>query len=197
MTNRQAAALETRKRLLSAAKTLICEKGLTGTSVEEITAACGVSKGTFYTYFKRKEDIVLELSQSMFGEILSEAEQQSGGILKQLTYYMVHFSDYIEKGTVRMAQSWICNVSDPSVTQEGADKLRMDHLALEVLVSEGIVSGQLRANAPVWELACGLCEILYGQLWCWVLSNGAYSLKERTEDYCTHLLPDYLRPYII
>lgn len=74
MTNRQAAALETRRRLISTAKHMICEKGLAGTSVEEITQACGVSKGTFYTYFKRKEDVVQELSRDMFGEILAEAQ---------------------------------------------------------------------------------------------------------------------------
>ena len=62
MTNRKLAALETKRRLLEAAKKLICEKGLVGTSIEEITKACGVSNGTFYTYFKRKEDVVFALS---------------------------------------------------------------------------------------------------------------------------------------
>lgn len=43
---------------MNAAKQLVCEKGLNNTSIEEITKACGVSNGTFYTYFKRKEDVV-------------------------------------------------------------------------------------------------------------------------------------------
>ena len=51
MTNRQLAALETRKKLLEAAKKIVSEKGLINTSIEEITKACGVSNGTFYTYF--------------------------------------------------------------------------------------------------------------------------------------------------
>ena len=89
MTNRQAAAAETRKRLVDVAKNLICTKGLVNVSVEEITQACGVSKGTFYTYFKRKEDVVLELSQGMFGEILSDAMAVSGGILPRLRFYMI------------------------------------------------------------------------------------------------------------
>ena len=40
MTNRQRAALETKRRLLDAAKAIVCEKGLANTSVEEITKAC-------------------------------------------------------------------------------------------------------------------------------------------------------------
>ncbi len=70
MTNRQIAALETRRKLLETAKKLICEKGLVNTSIEEITKACGVSNGTFYTYFKRKEDVVFELSREMYQEFM-------------------------------------------------------------------------------------------------------------------------------
>ncbi len=50
MTNRQLAALETKRKLLEAAKKIVCEKGLINTSIKEITKACGVSSGTFYTY---------------------------------------------------------------------------------------------------------------------------------------------------
>ena len=78
MTGRQLAAPRaTRTKLLRAGKTIICQKGLEHTSVEEITEAAGVSKGTFYTYFRRKEDIVFELSRGMFGEILAEAKSFS------------------------------------------------------------------------------------------------------------------------
>ena len=55
MNNRQLAALETKRKLMEAAQKLICEKGLNDTSVEQITETAGVSKGTFYTYFKKKE----------------------------------------------------------------------------------------------------------------------------------------------
>ena len=47
MTNRRLAALETKRKLLEAAKRIVCEKGLVNTSIEEITKACGVSNGTF------------------------------------------------------------------------------------------------------------------------------------------------------
>ena len=43
MTNRQLAALETKKKLLDAGKKVICAKGLVNTSVEEITEAAGAA----------------------------------------------------------------------------------------------------------------------------------------------------------
>lgn len=84
MTNRQLAAAETRKRLVEAAKAIICDKGLSNTSIEEITEASGVSKGTFYTYFKRKEDIVFELSGGMFDEILAQSKPWKDRFCKNL-----------------------------------------------------------------------------------------------------------------
>ena len=41
--HRQLAAMETRKKLIEAAKKIISERGLVNTSIEEITKACGVS----------------------------------------------------------------------------------------------------------------------------------------------------------
>ena len=74
MTNRKLTALETKRKLLETAKRIIREKGLVNTSIEEITKACGVANGTFYTYFKRKEDVVFALSHDMFREIYEEAQ---------------------------------------------------------------------------------------------------------------------------
>ena len=121
MTNRQLAAMETRKKLLNAGKEIICRKGLTNVSVEEITEAAGVSKGTFYTYFKRKEDIVHELSRSMFGEILEYAKAADGDFLEKLKCYMMNFSGYIEQSRVRLAQEWVKNVVTPAQTGENPD----------------------------------------------------------------------------
>lgn len=92
MTKRQQAAAQTRDKLIAAAKELICKKGLSETSVDEITETCGVAKGTFYTYFKRKEDIVFELSGSIFGEILEKAKNRAGSFLEKLEYYLCSFS---------------------------------------------------------------------------------------------------------
>ena len=86
MNNRQLAALETKRKLMEAAQKLICEKGLNDTSVEQITETAGVSKGTFYTYFKKKEDIVLALSRGMFGEILEQAKSLEGTFLEKLEF---------------------------------------------------------------------------------------------------------------
>jgi TetR/AcrR family fatty acid metabolism transcriptional regulator len=189
MTNRQIAALETRKKLLEAGKKIICKKGLDGTSVEEITEAAGVAKGTFYTYFRRKEDIVFELSRGMFGKILEHARNLQGSFMEKLTDYMVNFSSYIEKSGARLSQDWVKSVVAPP-EREPSDrgKLAEDLKDAEELIRDGISSGALKRDTPAEELAHTLMDLLYGQMLCWSMSDGSYSLKERTEEFCAGYL---------
>lgn len=196
MTNRQIAAEETRRRLVESAKAIICDKGLTNTSVEEITEACGVSKGTFYTYFKRKEDIVFELSRGMFHEILSNAKAYEGTLPEKLENYMVSFAGYIEKSSVKLAQEWVKNVVDPDISREGIHKLGQDLSAVSQLLQAGAAEGLLRQDAPIQELAEAINDLLYGQMLCWAISGGGYSYEERTRIFCRRFLEDLLRNYM-
>lgn len=50
----------TRGALVAAALELFAGKGVEATSVDEITAAADVAKGTFYVHFQRKQDVLLE-----------------------------------------------------------------------------------------------------------------------------------------
>src|SRR5256712_4625746 len=50
----------TRAAIREAANRLFLEHGVDNTTVDAICAAAEVSKGTFYLYFHRKEDLLLE-----------------------------------------------------------------------------------------------------------------------------------------
>lgn len=52
---------QTTQRLLDAAQKLIARKGLDAASVENIAAAAGYSRGAFYSNFKSKDDLFIEL----------------------------------------------------------------------------------------------------------------------------------------
>lgn len=55
--------MQTRARLVEAAKDSFQEKGFLSTSVADIVKRAGVAHGTFYTYFKSREDVLREIAE--------------------------------------------------------------------------------------------------------------------------------------
>jgi len=64
----------TRSALLDAAHQVFKDTGYYGSSISEISRRCGVSMGTFYHYFKNKEQVFLELSDEIIARFKKRAE---------------------------------------------------------------------------------------------------------------------------
>ncbi len=52
---------QTRERLIEAARTMFVKKGYVATSVEDIAAAAGYTRGAFYSNFDGKSELLIEL----------------------------------------------------------------------------------------------------------------------------------------
>jgi AcrR family transcriptional regulator len=62
---------ETLRRITDAGICLFIEKGIDATTLDEIAAIAGISRRTFFHYFKSKDDILTSLQQGM-GEMIAE-----------------------------------------------------------------------------------------------------------------------------
>lgn len=58
----------TRERVLAAAEELFAEQGYDATSVQQVVARAGVTKGALYHYFSAKEDLLFEIYHTLFIE---------------------------------------------------------------------------------------------------------------------------------
>ena len=199
MTSRQIAALATKKKLLDAGSKIIAEKGLSQATVDEITALAGVSKGTFYTYFKKKEDIVFALGYGAFSEVLDKAMSLQDTFIEKIIYYMVHFSACIEDSGYKLSQEWIRSLSDISSSEETGPrgKLKFDLDSISRLIQAGVEEVNLAKDTPAEVLTHTLADILYGQMFCWSVSDGSYSLRARTEEFCETCLPEIFKAYAL
>jgi AcrR family transcriptional regulator len=69
-----------RNALLSQAFSLFMNKGIAGTTISDITESAGVGKGTFYFYFKDKEDLIEKLiaqkAEQLFMHALERLREQ-------------------------------------------------------------------------------------------------------------------------
>lgn len=72
-TRRQQRAATTAEQLLGAARQVFEKKGYQGTTVGAITAAANTAHGTFYLYFKNKEDVFARVMASIVDEMYLEA----------------------------------------------------------------------------------------------------------------------------
>jgi len=66
-----------KEEMLDVAVQLFQKNGFHSTSVEDITSACGISKGGFYKHFDSKENMILELLQRYYDEMFREADHFS------------------------------------------------------------------------------------------------------------------------
>lgn len=69
--------VDKRAALLDAAEAVLVEHGLTGATVEQITSRAGVAKGTYYLYFKSKDEVVLALQRRLWDALMQTAIEAS------------------------------------------------------------------------------------------------------------------------
>lgn len=66
---RQRRAAETRVKIFRSALALIAEHGLHGVTVEDITEAADVGKGTFFNYFETKDQVLGVMAEIQIGKV--------------------------------------------------------------------------------------------------------------------------------
>ena len=66
--------LQTRTKLLEAARAAVAEHGYAGARVEDIVARAGVAKGTFFAHFKDKDALMNVLIGARLTEVLEAAQ---------------------------------------------------------------------------------------------------------------------------
>ena len=70
LNKRQQQAAETRERVLQAATRVFEERGYRATTVGAITAAADTAHGTFYLYFKNKDDALVHVVETVGDELV-------------------------------------------------------------------------------------------------------------------------------
>lgn len=165
MTNRQRLALETKRKIIYAARQLIGEKGINGICVQDITDKAGVAKGSFYTYYGKKEDIVCEIAYKNFDEIKTRFLSYQGDDL--IYRYLLEFMSAIEEGGVELCKSWTSSEilgKNGSICKFDFD---LKNLA-EILAVRSIQNPEGRAF--------NILTYLYGLMTVWCMTEGKREL---------------------
>ena len=196
---RQIRAVETRKRIVAAAKKLIAENGFENVSIEDIAKEAEVSTGSFYTYFKRKEDIVEELNQQDFYRLAETVNEMAELELSdRLKYYCRGFLVEIERVGIEICRQWIRNNITPinmEISEKKTTKYVHDDLAMKSLLEEGIRRGELTADTPVAEMALFLNTQLYGLMVVWCMTDAVLIGSDKIDAFFELVVKQALMPY--
>lgn len=147
--------------LLDAGLKVMATRGYNGTSIQDIVSAADVPKGSFYTYFKSKEDFAIEALEKVTEErmqhnrhLLSNRDipplerltrffqENIGGCESQL-----NGGCFIGNMCQEMAES------SEAIRLKVRQVLRNNTQAIEDLLEEAKLKGQLRSRLPAATLA--------------------------------------------
>ncbi|MBC6627236.1 MULTISPECIES: TetR/AcrR family transcriptional regulator [unclassified Pseudomonas] len=160
--------LDMRQHIIDVAKTLMTHKGYTAVGLMEVLTTAGVPKGSFYHYFRSKEEFGQALLEEYFQEYIGRvdivmAAQGTGAerLIGYLDYWAKTqaFDHPEEKCLVVKLGAEVCDLSDDmrSVLEEGTALIIQ---RITRCVEQGMADGSITSTQNAETLA----ESLY-QLW--------------------------------
>ena len=161
---------DVKSRIVSAAWQLFYEKGYNGTTVDDIIALSGTSKGSFYYYFSSKDELLNTLS--------------------------VILDDYYEELEEKIDIELLASLYASQLVTTGGSSLlnqnRKYYKFVTKIIEDGQKLGQISARMPVSAITkyYAMCERALVSDWC--MSRGAYSLGEYSKE-CMPMMLQGLR----
>ncbi len=184
----------TRMKIVNAAWALFYKYGYDNTTVEDIVYESRTSRGSFYHYFKGKDELLSTLS-SVFDSKYEELENslpQDSGALGKLLFLNRELFRHIENSVsmdllARLYSSQLVSAGDRNLL----DRSRTYYRLLRAIIIEGKENGEFDPEIPADEIvrAYAMCERALISDWC--LSNADYSLAREGETMLPRLLKGF------
>ena len=188
MGRRQRRAAETRLRLFRCALQLFAERGFPNVTVEDITEAADVGKGTFFNYFESKDHVmgvVAEIQLGKVSEALTLAESGKQTIHTVLQHMFQRVAE--EPGrSPDLARALITSfLADESVRSHMEQNMSAGRKMVGQVVAAGQARGEIDPGLNKEKVARQLQQAFMGTLLLWSL-QGKPALATRLEDSFQH-----------
>jgi len=159
-----------KEQILDAAVETFHRNGFNATSVQDITEAAGVPKGSFYNHFKTKEDLAIDALDRYWQRVLgslSILNEEHAPPLTRLKRYFRHLAGVARKHDYQIG-CMIGNMSaeladhSPQVRARLAAELGAWTRAIEDCVTEAQLDGSLRDDIAASSIAAFLLNAWEG-----------------------------------
>jgi len=146
----------TRDAIFKTAQKLFNQKGFENTSVEDITEQVDIAQSTFFNYFPRKEDILVEIFKSKFPFLKKKCQKilQSDEPIKKKIHNIFATTARIAAKNESISRSMmIKNLSSLSNIQYDGVFFEDFRTYLSLTLKKGQEKGQIRSDVPAIKLA--------------------------------------------
>lgn len=140
-----------KEKIIRASITLFEQRGFSSTSVQDIVDLIGATKGTFYYYFKSKEQLLMDIHREYISDllrrqevILENGDWSSGQKLSAMVDMLI--SDIRKNGpSARVFFRDIRHLSEKNIRiiTEDRDRFRLN---FEEIIRKGAESGEFRKD---------------------------------------------------
>ncbi|MFI3173078.1 MAG: TetR/AcrR family transcriptional regulator [Eubacteriales bacterium] len=175
-----------KERIINAAWEMFYEKGYDHTTVDDIIALSGTSKGSFYYYFESKDSLLSTLSSILdekYEELSDKMPEDMHAFDKlMLMNHEVHkFMEH--KIDVQLLASLYSTQLTTKSDRHLLDQNRVYYKLLQKIVDEGQLKGELTLDKSVGNICklYGIYERALVSDWC--LCQGSYSLADYSKEY--------------
>ncbi|MBR2540598.1 MAG: TetR/AcrR family transcriptional regulator [Mogibacterium sp.] len=173
-----------KERIIDTAWDLFRKKGFGETTINDIIREAAISKGTFYYYYRSKDDLLDTLSVILDREYerLDAEEDKNMSAFDKLIYINREVHTFINDNIDHRLIAYLYSaqiIKDESSSL--LDRNRYYFRYLEKIFEEGKKSGEIRDDLTTSELVkyYGLAERALVTDWC--MNNGDYHLGEYSE----------------
>jgi AcrR family transcriptional regulator len=191
---------DVRRELLAAAVDLFSARGYQATSVNDIVARAGFTKGAFYHYFRSKEALLLEIHDQFieYGlckgrEILKRHDPPDESLALLMRELLRQVELYRPEMTIFLQESRYVSYDEFPEAKRKRDEYEQIVLTI---VERGIESGMFRADLKSTRILAfgitGMCVWAYQ----WLSPGGALSADEIGGMYADVILQGLMRPQL-
>jgi AcrR family transcriptional regulator len=162
---------EIRERLFRAALQLFAERGFLETTVEDITEAADVGKGTFFNYFPTKEHVLATLGAERLAVLERARERaQSGPVLPALQELAADLAGQSNESAALLRAIYAAHASCEPVRAELRKRLLVGRRLLAEIFAIAQQRGEIRRDRKPEELARLTQTVFLGVILAWAIN---------------------------
>ena len=179
---RKEQAQATKRKIYQSAIELIQNKGYENVSIEDIVQKANTAKGTFYLYFKSKQDLIYHTIQ-MYDEIANDAYEKVKELStfeEQLVGYLTFANTEIQKIGDKILNALL----GPNLTETNkflTVEKRAIYQALQKIIEKGYETGELSKKYDIAFYTECIVIFIQGLDYYWCNANADFDYVQTSE----------------